>query len=91
MCKTVKLSDGSTIIACSRGDHRDRRVRTCVRCREPAAFLCDGPADPMLSLEKDEDRLGRCSLPLCAVHAFVGVDADAHYCWHHRLKKGATL
>ncbi len=83
MCKYITLPDGSTIIACSRGDHPRGRLVTCVRCKATLAFRCDGPHDPAVGNWQDEEGLGRCSAPLCPAHAYVEEDGS-HRCWQHR-------
>jgi hypothetical protein len=85
MCKVIRTADGASMIVCGRVHQKSHRGPTCCRCREPVAFLCDGPIEPLLARPewKDEEGLGRCSAPLCAAHAVKGAGGK-HFCFHHR-------
>jgi hypothetical protein len=82
MCETIRLSDGGTMIVCSRGSHKRGKGRRCVRCSATAVYVCDAPGDPLVGTWDDEEGQGRCSAPLCPAHAFT--IEGRHYCFPHR-------
>jgi hypothetical protein len=67
VCERIQ-TDRGVVIVCSRG--RKQKPVACVRCGMPATLLCDAPASKELPAYHDEEHQGRCSMPLCAAHAY---------------------
>ena len=72
-CETIRLSDGTTGIVCTRG--RRRLPKCSVKgCRDEGVYQCDAPAPRKKS--------GTCDKHLCGEHR-VSVRQGVDYCAEH--------
>ncbi len=83
-CHVIKLKDGSTMIACSRG--RQPKPK-CYICGKPADLLCDYVLE--IGLKNPT-----CDRPLCSEHR-VKIANDIDYCPEHwkltqKIRSGDT-